>query len=357
MEHTTLYFREGASDKVYQASIEPKDGGLVVNFAYGRRGATLQTGTKTQTPVTREEAKRIYDRLVGEKTAKGYTPGEDGTPYQHTDKAQANTGIQCQLLNAIDESQVDSLLNDPAWWMQEKLDGRRLLIEKRGPAVHGINRLGLAVAVPETIVTSANQCPLDLILDGEAVGSTLHVFDALLIGTDKLGDLGYGERYLRLLNLMASFQHRDLQLVHTQFTTTQKRTTLEELKAANAEGVVFKKTSAPYTPGRPASGGPHLKYKFCDTASFVVGKINARSSVGLLLFDGDKIKSAGNVTIPPNHAMPSAGQVVECRYLYAFRESGCIYQPVYLGSRDDIRAEECVTAQLKYKAEPATEAA
>jgi bifunctional non-homologous end joining protein LigD len=43
---------------------------------------------------------------------------------------------------------------------------------------------------------------------------------------------------------------------------------------------------------------------------------------------------------------------VECRYLYAFKESGSIYQPVYLGSREDILSAECTTTQLKYKAEP-----
>jgi len=59
------------------------------------------------------------------------------------------------------------------------------------------------------------------------------------------------------------------------------------------------------------------------------------------------------VTIPPNHDIPSPGSVVECRYLYAFKESGSIYQPVYLGEREDIRHAECITAQLKYKrAEP-----
>ena len=84
-----------------------------------------------------------------------------------------------------------------------------------------------------------------------------------------------------------------------------------------------------------------LKYKFCETASFVVGKTNAKRSVSLLLFNGEKIKAAGNVTIPPNHEVPTTGQVVECRYLYGFRESGCIYQPVYLDVRDDITAEEC----------------
>jgi len=33
METITLYFRQGASDKIYQAAIEPKDGGYVVTFA------------------------------------------------------------------------------------------------------------------------------------------------------------------------------------------------------------------------------------------------------------------------------------------------------------------------------------
>ena len=36
----TLYFQEGSSDKVYQCSIEPSGELFVVNFTYGRRGAT-----------------------------------------------------------------------------------------------------------------------------------------------------------------------------------------------------------------------------------------------------------------------------------------------------------------------------
>jgi len=355
MEQITLYYRQGSSDKVYQASIEPQDGGHVVAFAYGRRGTTLATGTKTQTPVPYGEAKRLYDKLVAEKTAKGYTPGADGTPYQHTDKI--STGIHCQLLNPIEEDQVERLLADPAWWLQEKHDGRRLLIRKQGDTLTGINRLGLAVALPLPLIQDAAQCPLDFILDGEAIGDTLHAFDALLIGDDEIGGLRYGERYLRLMNLLASFQHPQVRLVETHFTAGQKRTALARMKADACEGVVFKHTNAPYIAGRPASGGEQLKYKFCETASFVVGKVNAKRSVSLLLFTGDKITPAGNVTIPPNHDIPATGQVVECRYLYAFRESGCIYQPFYLGSRDDITGEECTTAQLKYKAEAVEEAA
>ena len=43
------------------------------------------------------------------------------------------------------------------------------------------------------------------------------------------------------------------------------------------------------------------------------------------------------------------GQVVEIRYLYAFRESNALYQPVYLGPRQDVEHHECVLSQLKYK--------
>ena len=78
---------------------------FVVNFAYGRRGSTLTTGTKTSSPVDYDTAQKIYTKLVNEKKAKGYTEGEDGTPYQHTDKQPS--GILPQLLNAVEETEVE----------------------------------------------------------------------------------------------------------------------------------------------------------------------------------------------------------------------------------------------------------
>jgi len=77
---TTLYYREGSSDKVYQCQIEAAGERFVVNFAYGRRGGTLNTGTKTNVPVDYDSAQRIFDKLVKEKRSKGYTEGKNGTP-------------------------------------------------------------------------------------------------------------------------------------------------------------------------------------------------------------------------------------------------------------------------------------
>ncbi len=120
--------------------------------------------------------------------------------------------------------------------------------------------------------------------------------------------------------------------------------------------MVFKEIDAPASPGRPNSGGAQLKYKFVETASFIVIGINAKRSVRLGLYDlhadGPELVCSGNVTIPPNHPMPAMKDVVEVKYLYAFRESGSVYQPVYGGKRDDIPRNECLTTQLKYKAGP-----
>jgi bifunctional non-homologous end joining protein LigD len=356
-QNITLYFRQGSSDKVYQASIESKGDGFIVAFAYGRRGATLSSGVKTQAPVDLDQAKRVFDKLVAEKTAKGYTPGVDGTPYQQTEKADRATGIHCQLLNPVEEEGLESLIADPAYWMQEKFDGRRLLLLKKGVTVTGINRLGLAIAIPNSLVQFAAECPVDFLVDGEAIGDTLYAVDALRIGSEEITGLRYSERYLRFTNLLASFRHECVHLVDTAYAPKQKRELFAQCKKRRAEGVVFKHTDAPYVAGRRASGGSQLKYKFCETASFIVGKVNSRRSVALLLFQGDKIRAAGNVTIPPNHEIPNTGNIVECRYLYAFRESGCIYQPIYLGAREDITAEECTTSQLKYKMGEAVEEA
>ena len=103
-DQVTLYYREGSADKVYQVAIAPADNLFVVNFAYGRRGSTLSTGTKTSLPVDYDAAKKIFTKLVSEKKAKGYTEGENGTPYQYTNKQ--SSGILPQLLNPIEETEV-----------------------------------------------------------------------------------------------------------------------------------------------------------------------------------------------------------------------------------------------------------
>jgi bifunctional non-homologous end joining protein LigD len=251
----TLYYREGASDKVYQVAIEPQNSQFVLNFAYGRRGATLQTGTKTQSPVDHTQALSIFNKLVTEKKAKGYTEGENSTPYQHSEK-QAS-GIQCQLLNPVGEQELESLINDTEHCAQEKYDGRRLLVLKLGGAISGINRKGLVTGLPETIAQSAVRIPGDFILDGEAVGDVLYAFDLLSLNSEDLRPLPYKNRYLSLMNLMASYQSDHLvhhiELAPCASKPKDKAWLLQDLKSKKKEGIVFKQLDAPYTAGRPNS--------------------------------------------------------------------------------------------------------
>ena len=353
---TSLYFREGNSDKEYHVAIEPEGEGYHVTYAYGRRGNTLTTGSKTRDIVDLAEATSIHDKLVRRKMAKGYRPadGEDQNPatIAHARDSGGDTGIRCQLLNPVDEDQVPRLLTDTRHCLQEKHDGRRLMVRKTGGGITGVNRRGLVVSVPTAIREAVAKLPVDALLDGEVVGGTYHVFDLLELDGRDIRSHGYLGRHAGLLALLPPACDA-LLWVSTAIDPDDKVATYRELRHANREGVVFKDIDAPYSPGRPASGGSQLKYKFVETASFVVSGLNRVRSVSLGLYgtgeESDALLPTGNVTIPPNRRVPRIGAVVEVRYLHAFPESGSIYQPVYLHERNDIPAADCTTEQLKYK--------
>jgi bifunctional non-homologous end joining protein LigD len=61
---------------------------------------------------------------------------------------------------------------------------------------------------------------------------------------------------------------------------------------------------------------------------------------------GDGFVEIGNVKIPANFAVPEPGTLVETRYLYAY-PGGSLYQPVYLGPRNDVEYADSVKS-LKY---------
>jgi predicted DNA-binding WGR domain protein len=73
IHRTTLHYREGTSDKVYEVDLcEVGAGRYVVNFRYGRRGSNLKEGTKTTQPASETEARKVFDKLVASKVNSGY---------------------------------------------------------------------------------------------------------------------------------------------------------------------------------------------------------------------------------------------------------------------------------------------
>jgi bifunctional non-homologous end joining protein LigD len=243
---------------------------------------------------------------------------------------------------------VQRLLDDPGFCAQEKFDGKRMLVQKQGPKVHGINRKGLSVGLPEPVVQAAQKLDGDAILDGEAIGNVLYAFDVLELGNRNLRNQPYVIR-LQVLTTLVQDLPVGIRAVHTARTESEKHRFYELLREQKKEGIVFKRLNALYVPGRPNSGGSQLKHKFYATVSAVVSKVNARRSVELRLLNCKGWVVVGNVTIPPNHSIPQVGVIVEVRYLYAFRESNSLYQPTYLGVRKDLEHHECVLSQLKFK--------
>lgn len=348
LSHIELEFREGSSDKVYRAGIEKADGGFVVNFAYGRRGATLNTGTKTMQPVPYSEAASIYEKLVRSKTAKGYKPVAGAQPgtgigSSVTDRERRDTGLRPQLLNPITEDETDTYLNNDNWCAQEKFDGRRMMLRKSGLEIIAVNRTGLSIGFPDVMAVELMKTTINFLIDGEIVGEMFYAFDML---ENTTGDLRQASYRVRLEALEAQIgKLGGYIIVATTVRGKNKRRFMTELKSGGKEGIVFKDLRASWTAGRPASGGNAIKCKFWATCSCVVVKHNKCRSIEIALGG----KSFGNVTIPPNHKIPAVGQVVEIRYLYVTGVGGSLYQPIYLGVRDDVRVEECTVERQQIK--------
>ncbi len=358
----SLYFREGSSDKVYHAQIVPNGDDLyAVNFQYGRRGSTLQTGAKTAVPVALAEARKIFNKLVTEKKAKGYTEGERGTPYAGGEIANRRLAFAPQLLNFIDGHAMLEHLHNPDWFMQEKMDGVRQIVECRAGAVTAGNRNGLTVAVSAAIAEGVLSLGHECVLDGEAIGDVYWPFDLLGFDGNDITHRSAAYRLQLLIAMVKARPSKTIGRVRTAFSEREKHALLNTIRAERGEGVVLKNAHAGYSPGRPASGGDALKHKFKASATCAVLSHNpGKRSVLLGVLDDSAESSSplhfveiGNVTIPANHPIPPTGSVAEVEYLYAF-PGGALFQPVYKGSRTDKHSPDGY-ASLKFKQTSATE--
>lgn len=345
-QNITLYFQNGSSDKVYKASIEQVgDGGYLVNFAYGRTGSTLRAGTKTQAPVDAEKAQKIYDKLIKAKMSKGYMPEDAQESEYVSDFTERDTGFRPQLLNPCSKQDLLTTISDEQWCLQEKFDGERRSIHITVDEVVSINRKGLSVGGAKTVISSVSGVAPDTLLDGEAVGDMFHVFDILEYAGKCLRQTPYVKR-MAILDEIEFGSH--VSVVSTAWVKTEKQALYNDSKAANAEGVVAKLVHSLYKANRPSSGGDHLKFKFYKTASVVVASINDKRSINMIVKDNGDNVAVGACSIPANHKIPQVSDVVEIRYLYAYK-GGSLYQPTYIGKRTDIDRDECVIEQLEYK--------
>lgn len=98
VKQTKLFFQEGTSDKVYEIDLCEVGEGFVVNFRYGRRGASLKEGTKTIFPVDRAAAEKAFDALEQEKRRKGYFAAGEAALAPAPEKKSGPTNKQSKAI-------------------------------------------------------------------------------------------------------------------------------------------------------------------------------------------------------------------------------------------------------------------
>ncbi len=349
----TLYCTENGSDKVYKAEVAESGSGWVLNFWFGARTGTMQSGTKTKSPVTREAAVKLWEKLVAEKKAKGYHEGADAPAYTESDGTSKDTGLRPMLLTPATEEDVPRFIDSDEWGAQEKYNGKRILIRASKRAAVAANRRGLECIVPTEVAGRLKG--LDAVLDGELLGTTYLPFDLLERDGDDLRDMNYAGRYLALRGVCSGTGIEPAPLAETR---AAKCKLFEQLRRTRAEGIVFKKLwRDPYTPGKVENlaKAVAVKVKFYSSGEFVVtGWNGGKSSVALGAYDGMRLVSIGSVTVPAkDQAEIHVGGVIQVRYLYA-TPGHQLYQPTLDASsgatrRDDKKAAECLLSQLKYE--------
>ncbi len=371
VESVRLFFQEGTSDKVYEAKIvEDSDGVYSVLVAWGRRNAKLNQGKKANS-VSLAQAKKAYDRVVRQKTNKGYQaitetvqpaatapPQGQGSGTRAGVGGRSQVGPKAQLLNAIDEGRLEALLADSGIIAQQKFDGVRILAHVEPTKVTATNRKGEVSELAGAIMEAVSSAPPGTIVDGELVsgsgGPVYWLFDILCYAGEDLKALPYLERYGYLAAACAALPN-PIEMVDTAMEEAEKRALFDNLREIRAEGIVFKRAGASYSPGRPASGGPQLKYKFVKSCDVFI-TANAGNAYQMAVYDAGEAREIGKVFAGTTNdtraqidqALASGAQLVaEVRYLYATRDD-ILFQPVFVRLRDDKTPDDCLLDQLEH---------
>ena len=248
-----------------------------------------------------------------------------------------------QLLTEIDESEIERFLTDDDYGAQEKKDGRHLTLQLLNDQFFVRNKKGIASSCEPLFESSLRaQSSTRILIDGEHIGNNFWVWDALELVQD-LRNLSYIDRCARL---WATTFGPAIKIVPLSIGTQSKRDLYHNLKAAGKEGIVFKKLSGIFKPGK---GDEQFKFKFYAECSVIVALGRpGKASIGMELLDVNGNREfVGYCSCNRN---PPIGSIAEIKYLYAYH-GGCLYQSSFKELRDDVDISECTTSQLKYKHE------
>lgn len=243
------------------------------------------------------------------------------------------------------------IAQEPSRWVEQKVDGVRLLLHVEDGEVAAVNRKGIVIPAPSKVAECFRWMTGRWVFDGELVKGEFHVFD-LPRAMDSISVLHpYHLRRAVLEDLWSRLEmDGPVHLLPSYSDPVEKLEAIARLRDAKVEGVMLKDSNAPYCSGLRSRSV--LKWKFYETVDVVVMETwrEGKRSMGVGLFDDQGVlTNTGSVTMTPaNLARVTEGDVVEVKYLYVDDiNEPRLYQPAFIRRRDDKSPEECTMDQLK----------
>lgn len=256
------------------------------------------------------------------------------------------------LADSTEPRQLDRYIDDNNWWMNQKLDGDRLLIYVENGVVNALNRKGREKTrgVNHRLLAPFEEFNAGrFVFDGELLGDgMLHIFDvpfATSLGVERNTPL---DERTKVLDMIFDLWHpTGIVKVATARTAAEKALMVKIAMESQLEGVMIKRANGLYVNKRSSSW---LKAKFVKDADFIVtaigqeGKTNA--VLGLIDPDRGTVVEVGRASAI-GKANPQPGEVWTVRYLYCVDpRNPRLYQPRLMHRRTDKQLSECTIDQL-----------
>ena len=290
-----------------------------------------------------------------------------------------------QLFQSADVHDIQSYIDDPAWALEQKVDGMRCLTVLKNDSVEFFTRGGRPLkssaakqhfeavrhafdCVQESIDAHGGD-NFEIVLDAELMTDTgtlvlldmpyFRVFDFLITPVHT-----FSWRRLNLAVVFGSLSTDNVKLVQHAATYGDKLDLYRRVLHAGGEGLMAKRLDSPYLEGERVSHS--FKLKFTETADVIItGKNSGESKHSKR--GGDKINYEFGVYAPDpdadegfpwtvqhvgncsgiGKADAEVGDVIEVEYLYV-GAGGRLVQPRMIGLRPDKAPRECTSAQLKH---------
>lgn len=230
--------------------------------------------------------------------------------------------------------------------MEQKLDGKRLLISVKDQKVFATSRNGEETKVPYRVEELFKVLKKEWIFDGEYVNGIYWVFDILKYRDTDISGLPWQVRNYQVQNSIPRIKSPIVKAITPRFSTYDKHVLFEKAKHQHVEGVVFKDINQPYIPGRSRA---YLKHKFIKTVDCEVidSGFEGKDNFVLGVYCDGKRFNCGRVSgLTGDGPRIKIGDVVEVRCLYV-SNSFKLFQPTLPRIRTDKQPHECTFDQLE----------